>query len=106
MQASPSARSQFSVGLELGVQKDWKFEARQHAGHAGDGEGDASHSTAPTAVTLPEDVDVLDVDVVADGQPNLSLDCCGTAKVEALAAASSVRGGGFRPFVNVFPEAA
>lgn len=37
---------------------------------------------------------------------NLSLDRCGTAKVEALAAASSVCGGGLRPFVNAFPEAA
>lgn len=37
---------------------------------------------------------------------NLSLDRCGTAKVGAPVAASSVCGGGLRPFVNAFPEAA
>jgi hypothetical protein len=42
----------------------------------------------------------------ANEHSNLSLGRCGTAKVEAPAAASSVRGGGLRPFVNAFPEAA
>lgn len=59
-----------------------------------------------TAKDLEAPFKRLDALLELCGHFHSSLVCCGTAKLEAPAAASSVSGGGLRPFVNAFPEAA